>query len=62
MAAVRRVASGTPRSSLSGAVRYVACRIVDEADRLHVRLDDMNLLQRRDDEQLQAQLAKSSSA
>ena len=33
-------------------------RVVDEADRLHVGLDDVDLLQRRDDEQLQAELGE----
>jgi hypothetical protein len=38
--------------------RIVAVRVVDEAHRGHVRLDDVDLLQRGDDEQLQAEPAE----
>ena len=38
--------------------RVVAVRVVDEADRGHVRLDDVDLLQRGDDQQLQAEPAE----
>ena len=36
----------------------VAVLVLHKADRRHERLDHMDLLQRRDNEQLQAQLAK----
>ena len=38
--------------------RAVARRVVDEANRRDVRLDDVDLLQRRDDQQLQAEPAE----